>query len=99
MDSKIATTLEQSRRLVNAGINPATSDMCYAHPSPWVKDAENMVMLFYEPWCSEDIAPAWSLSALWKQVAKVGKFAFDEKDTPEEIFEKLVTLYEEAKNR
>ena len=93
------TTLEQSKRLVNAGLDPMSSDMCYAHPSPFDGYARDVVCLYNEPYCSADVAPAWSLGRLFEiywQTASVGTGYLIGRDTTgEEIIEDLVTEIEE----
>ena len=99
----IATSINQSKRLVEAGMSPKSADMCYQSYA-WESD-ENGDPKNIHPIGGLTLGnqymdyPAWSLSALWKEVSSVGKFAFDEEDTPEDMIESLVTLYEEYSNR
>ena len=100
----ISTTIEQSQRLLDAGLSVDTADLSW-RPNFTYENGE------YKPFAgffidkrvyldfSENAIPAWSMSAVWNEVSKVGKFAFEEQDTPEDIIERLVKLYEEYKNR
>ena len=62
----IATTPEQSQRLLACGVSPDTADMCW---TTWENDGEKITQLnvhdeyCYEVQCLNPI-PAWSLSAL-----------------------------------
>lgn len=74
--SQIATTIEQSKRLLAAGIDPASADMCYANVEfnpnyrpdirlsviPYAKCVETYKTVGL---IAEGIVPAWSLSRLW----------------------------------
>ena len=53
------TTIEQSKKLVELGLNPDTADMCYI--------AHSELVGIYEPFCKKiekDDVPCWSLGAL-----------------------------------
>lgn len=92
----IATTIEQSKRLISAGLDPKGADMFYA--------------LFYLPFgdetepyeirliittdkccpCKGDI-PAWSLSALWQMVYELDRtYEFPTTMSADELIENLV---------
>lgn len=68
----IATTIEQSQRLLAAGIDPKTADMCWTDlvdsvdsGGYFINEREDVFHLevgFSRQ--NEDIIPAWSLSAL-----------------------------------
>lgn len=74
--SQIATTIEQSKRLLNAGLDPGSADMCYANVEfnpnylpdirlsviPYAKCVETYKAVGL---IAEGIVPAWSLSRLW----------------------------------
>lgn len=75
----IATNLEQSERLIKAGIDPSTADMCYTNSSVKGTDytdefelvpktSEEVRAIYNEAYHEWDkhwkIIPSWSLSAL-----------------------------------
>lgn len=70
--SKIATTIDQSKRLLKAGVDPNSADMCWTNivettdeGGYFIKEREQVFHL--EIGCSrynKNIIPAWSLSAL-----------------------------------
>lgn len=65
MTLQIATTIEQSRTLLELGLSAETSDMCWALPCAIAEKVEDIPpRLYVEQYCSADIAPAWSLSKL-----------------------------------
>ena len=65
MTPQIATTIEQSKTLLELGLNAETSDMCWALPCAIAEKVEDIPpRLYVEQYCSADIAPAWSLSKL-----------------------------------
>lgn len=55
---KIATTIEQSRKLIELGLDAATSDMQY------FPLGDNKYDLVTYKSCTRGVIPAWSLSAL-----------------------------------
>lgn len=67
--SNIATTIEQSKHLLELGLNPKTADMWWSNRfvywlhTPMIGVATEQNQLYTFKWCEEDI-PAWSLSAL-----------------------------------
>ena len=74
--SQIATTIEQSKRLISAGLDPGSADMCYANVEfnhNYLPDIRLSVIPYAQ--CvetyktvgliAEGIVPAWSLSRLW----------------------------------
>lgn len=63
MENKIATTIEQSKKLLELGIDPSTADMlyCYDFMARCVTDL-NVITQFLQP--TKGDIPAWSLSAL-----------------------------------
>lgn len=65
----IATSIEQSKRLIELGLNPDSSDMCYCidykESNLLGKDVYNLQIDTYKTlWSKPDNIPAWSLSAL-----------------------------------
>lgn len=89
----ICTTIEQSKRLLELGINPDSADMCYAHannlytyPYKEVKRCENIF----------NITPAWSFYRLIEMVGSANCL-FDEKI--EDYYDVLINIIEkEIKN-
>ena len=64
MNTKICTSLEQSKKLLSLGLDPSTADMCYPHFIRHGADTYNEI-----PEIAEDIdypyeMPCWSLVAL-----------------------------------
>lgn len=83
--SQIATTIEQSKRLLAAGLDPASADMCYANVEfnpNYLPDIRLSVITYAK--CvetyktvgliAEGIVPAWSLSRLWDIIGGVLMF-------------------------
>ena len=89
----ICTTIEQSKRLLELGINPDSADMCYAHANnlftyPY-KEVKNYGKIF-------DITPAWSFHRLIEMVGSANCL-FDEKI--EDYYDVLINIIEkEIKN-
>lgn len=76
----IATSIEQSKRLIEAGIPKASADMCLAYG----KLETNRASLKNE-------FPAWSLSALWDYIHNLDKtYDFPTTMSAEELIETLV---------
>ena len=73
--SNIATTIEQSRHLLELGLDPASADMWWSNrfvywtSTPMICVATEQNQLYTFKWCEEDI-PAWSLSALLEVIPK-----------------------------
>lgn len=62
---QIATSVEQSKKLLELGLSSESADMCWALPCAIAEKVEDIPpQLYVEPYCSADIAPAWSLSRL-----------------------------------
>jgi len=65
----LATTIEQSKRMLELGLDPDSADMwwsnrfVYWQPTPMIGISEEQHQLYTFKWCDEDV-PAWSLSAL-----------------------------------
>ena len=68
--SKIATTIEQSKRLLDAGIDPNSADMCYQNYEWETNEEGHMIHGTVKPIGGLTVGnifmdfPAWSLSAL-----------------------------------
>lgn len=81
--SQIATTIEQSKRLLDAGLDLGSADMCYANVEfnpnyfpdirlsiiPYAKCVETYKAVGL---IAEGIIPAWSLSRLIDLIAETG---------------------------
>ena len=65
--TQIATTIEQGKRLIEAGVSPETADMC------WYKAVNGMTFLTVRGETPFWDADAWSLSALWEIFHKMDK--------------------------
>lgn len=61
----VATTLEQSKKLVELGIDPNTADMYY-----WCKDEYDLRIGSYKARDEDLDIPAWSVSALLELMPK-----------------------------
>ena len=67
----IATTIEQSKRLLDAGVNPKTADMCFQNYVFRTNDDGDIILDSIKPTGGLTVGnpftdyPAWSLSALW----------------------------------
>jgi len=73
--SNIATTIEQSKHLLELGLDPKTADMWWSNrfvywkSTPMIGVAAEQNQLYTFKWCEMDI-PAWSLSALLEVMPK-----------------------------
>lgn len=63
-NSQICTSIRQSRRLLELGLNPETSDMCWLNISDLPASAGYTVFKKAEDKCNLKITPAWSLHRL-----------------------------------
>ena len=104
--SQIATTIEQSKRLLAAGIDPGSADMMWVVPetfdSGFDGDCENtpdppasLKLQRYGRYCD---TPAWSLSRLWDILSGTilgGWFSLGS-DKSEDIFDRLVEYVENS---
>lgn len=74
--NKICTSIEQSKKLIELGINVNTADMCYRIVAYNPNDTH-----VYQPYCFvgtlESDIPAWSLSALLELMPKLYEFEDD----------------------
>lgn len=92
--SQIATTIEQSKRLLAAGLDPESADMS------WHKYRTSKWDLWVG-WSDRELpdfqfVPAWSLSRLWDLLSGTvlgGWFSIGS-DKSEEIIERLVQIIE-----
>lgn len=96
----IATTIEQSKRLLEAGYNQETADMSYIHgPVITYKDVSRVEHIEECPPILvlrqelTEFVPAWSLSAIWDIFVKSGivlNFETDETTSSEVLIDMLV---------
>jgi len=63
MKTKICTDIEQSKKLIELGIDPKTADMNW-HSLPNIEPFSRTFPYIHENGATEGILPAWSLSAL-----------------------------------
>ena len=106
--SQIATTIEQSKRLLAAGLDPESADMWWTIVQPrkqdgWklVPDGQpySMLNLYKKEHLGlagyEDI-PAWSLSRLWDMLGLnvLGGWFSVGSSTSEDVIEELVRMHE-----
>lgn len=95
-ESQIATTIEQSKRLLDAGLDPKSADMYWGHIG--FGDIIQIDLLPANPHIDIDstVSPAWSLSKLWDLLSGTvlgGWFSIGS-DKSEEIIERLVQIIE-----
>ena len=104
MNTNIATTIEQSKCLIAAGLDPESADMCYKTFD--VEDSESDDELVFDfitrPYSeylkyvgplglSYRACPAWSLSALWQMVYELDKtYEFPTNLSANELIDTLV---------
>ena len=92
--SQIATTIEQSKRLLDAGLDPESADM------RWETFPGCVPHLCYQPSAMPLIAPkvtpAWSLSKLWDMLGLdiLGGWFSVGSSTSEDVIEELVRIHE-----
>ena len=106
--TQIATTIEQSRRLLDAGLEPESADMWWTIIWPlkqvgWKLVHDGQPYSILSLYKGEHIAlasyediPAWSLSRLWDLLSGTvlgGWFSIGS-DKSEEIIERLVQIIE-----
>lgn len=89
--SQIATTIEQSKRLLDAGLDPGSADM------RWEQFPGLVPRLCYQPdvmpLIAPKVIPAWSLSRLWELNSKsYYRLSCPSIKSPEEIIEALVSF-------
>lgn len=96
----ISTTIEESKRLIAAGISPDTADMCWRNYALTYDFGHAMEVRTVEPILyafnakSKDDIPAWSLGALWDLCKEKGYcLEFNTKeDTSEGMIEHMVNI-------
>ena len=100
--NQIATTIEQSKRLIDSGMIRTETADCHWH-FPVCKREEAGYTIYPEPdlyvgWVfSPDDVPAWSIGALWKELNSYGRiYEFPTTLSPEELIEKMVKIIEHA---
>ena len=82
----IATSIEQSRRLLDAGMPVESADMHWFG----INDVASELVVG-EPFLLDVEYPAWSLSALWQMIHEAGEvYEFSTDIQPEELIETLV---------
>ena len=91
--NQIATTIEQSRRLLaRPDIVPADSADMY-----WFKGVYGQMFLTVRRRPRREATDAWSLSALWAILNSFGRiYEFPTTLSPEELIEKMVEIIEYA---
>ena len=103
--SQIATSIEQSKRLLDAGVRPSSADMCYKTLD--VEDSESDNELVFDfitrPYSeylkyagplglSYRAIPAWSLSSLWQMTHELDKtYEFPTTLSANELIDTLVS--------
>lgn len=92
--SQIATTIEQSKRLLGAGLDPGSADMSWVIvDTPWRKNTKTANVLSIGNPVSHRCTPAWSLSRLWELNSKsYYRLSCPSIKSPEEIIEALVSF-------
>lgn len=82
----IATSIEQSKRLIAAGVPMSSADMCY------YKAANGLFFLSVRGEIAFWEHDAWSLSALWQMVHELDKtYEFPTILSSDKLMETLVT--------
>lgn len=90
MNTNIATSIEQSKRLMEAGVSKDSADM------RWEQFAGCIPHLCYQldsmPLIAPKVTPAWSLSALWQMVHELDKtYEFPSSLSADELIETLTS--------
>ena len=62
--NKICTTIDQSKKLIELGIDVNTADMCYVRAHYDRPKSQSWFLQLGKPIKSDDVIGAWSLSAL-----------------------------------
>lgn len=95
--SQIATTIEQSKRLLDAGLDPESADMSWVEvDTPWRKDTKTIDELCVGNPIPHRSTPAWSLSRLWDAFGLdvLGGWFSVGSSTSEDVIEELVRMVE-----
>ena len=98
--SQIATTIEQSKRLIAAGLDPESADMMWVVPETFDSGFDGEDENTPDPQASLKLqrhgrycdTPAWSLSALWQMVYELDNttYEFPTELSADELIETLV---------
>ena len=99
--SQIATTIEQSKRLMEAGVNKESADMMWTNRvetcDDWghfvtVEEETEHLEIAFSYFILNGVArPAWSLSALWQMVHELDKtYEFPTTLSSDDLIELLV---------
>lgn len=95
----IATSIEQSRRLLDAGLDPGSADMFWINVEVWNREEKRLVCEWFINVGQSQFqtlphhCPAWSLSALWQVLYDAGEiYEFSTDTGPDELIESLVTI-------
>lgn len=89
MTTIIATTKEQSARLLQCGVDPKTADMCWYKAKAANKEGYTWVLIsenYQKRHDSDEFIPAWSLSALLSLIPPI-IYAPDITDVPDNLSE------------
>ena len=93
----IATSVEQSKRLIGAGVDPKTADCCWSHyvltyDFGHAMEVSTVEPLLYSyPACHDGDVPAWSLSAIWDLIGETSAvFEFSTSDKSQNVLCSLV---------
>lgn len=100
--SQIATSIEQGKRLMEAGVNKESADMMWTNEvetcDDWghfviVKEETEHLEIAYSYFILNGVArPAWSLSALWQMVHELDKtYDFPSELSADELIETLTS--------
>lgn len=95
--SQIATTIEQSKRLLGAGLDPESADMSWVTiDTPWRKESKTDDVLTFGNSVPHRSIPAWSLSRLWDAFGLdvLGGWFSVGSSTSEDVIEELVRMVE-----
>ena len=68
----ISTTIEQSCKLIEAGVDLSTSDLIWVNQPQMPGNELHLLEVKLTRKCGEDDIPAWSLSALWNLCSSMG---------------------------
>lgn len=95
--SQIATTIEQSKRLLEVGIDPESADMSWVTiDTPWREESKTENVLTIGNPVPHRSIPAWSLSRLWDAFGLdvLGGWFSVGSSTSEDVIEELVRMLE-----
>lgn len=95
--SQIATSIEQSKRLLDAGLDPESADMSWVTiDTPWREESKTENVLTIDNPVPHRSTPAWSLSRLWDAFGLdvLGGWFSVGSSTSEDVIEELVRMVE-----